>query len=61
MTTDNKLQYTMTMLKVIDRNLDYLIEVAEEYGYEDTFIEWLKEMKDDVEGIKEVIEWQYKQ
>ena len=49
-------KYVSTMLRIIKKNLDYLIEVAEDYDYEDTFIERLKEMKDDVGYVREAID-----
>lgn len=48
--------YIMTMLNVIDNNIDILIEEADNEGYKKGFIEFLKEMKEDIANIKEVIE-----
>lgn len=56
MKQQSKLEYTLIMLKVISNNLDYLIEEADYEGYKKGFIEYLKEMKEDIKNIKEVIE-----
>lgn len=56
MTDKSKLEYTLTMLKVFDHILDILIEEAENECYEKSFIEWFKEMKEDIKDWKEVVE-----
>lgn len=48
--------YIMTMLKIIDKNIDRLIDEANDEDYNKGFIERLKEMKDDVGFVKEAIE-----
>ena len=47
--------YIMTMLKVIDNNIDILIEEADCESYKKSFIEWLQEMKEDVAEVREKI------
>lgn len=44
------------MLKVFDHILDILIENVEAEGYKKSFIEWFKEMKEDIKDWKEVVE-----
>lgn len=56
MTEQSKLEYTLIMLKVISNNLDYLIEEADYRDYDKNYIQSLKEMKEDVVKIKEVLE-----
>lgn len=48
--------YIMAMLNIIDKNIDRLIEEADDEDYSKGFIERLKEMKDDVGFVKEAIE-----
>lgn len=53
--TNNK-DYIMVLLKIIDKNIDRLIEEADDEDYNKGFIERLKEMKDDVGYVREAIE-----
>lgn len=45
----------MTMLKIIDKNIDRLIDEADCESYNKSFIEWLQEMKEDVAEVREGI------
>ena len=56
MRQQSKLEYTLVMLKVLYNNLDILIEEADYQDYSKGFIESLREMQQDIEKIKEVIE-----
>lgn len=55
-TIQSKLEYTLIMLKVISNSLDYLIDEADYRDYDKNYIQTLKEMKEDVVKIKEVLE-----
>lgn len=56
MRQQSKLEYTLIMLKVISNSLDYLIDEADYRDYDKNYIQTLKEMKEDVEHLKEAIE-----
>lgn len=56
MKQQSKLEYTLIMLKVISNNLDYLIEEADYRDYDKNYIQTLREMKEDIKKIKEVID-----
>ena len=51
----NKKEYILKLLDIINNNIDILIDEADCESYKKSFIEWLKEMKEDVVEIREGI------